>query len=180
MNGPTRTLVAAACAGGIALASAAAPRAQRPRASPHESITATVDGAEMSIVYGRPYTRGRTIFGDLVPYGRVWCPGADEATMLTTSRPLRIGDLSLAAGEYSLWILPTDATWTLIVSRDAHVFHTQYRSSGDLGRIEMTKRTLPSLVEQLTFSIEKNASGPGGRIVMAWATTEVGVPFTVQ
>ena len=170
----------AVSAAAVAIASAPGPRAQAVRASPHESVSATVDSSEMTIVYGRPYTRGRTIFGGLVSYGNVWCPGADEATVLTTTRALRVGDVALAPGEYSLWILPTENAWTLIISSYARVFHTQYRSSGDLGRIEMTKRTLPALVEQLTFSIEKNASGPGGRIAMAWATTEASVPFTVQ
>ena len=74
--------------------------AQRPRVSPHETTSASVDQSEMSIVYGRPSMRGRTIFGRLVPYGDVWCPGADEATMLSTTRPLRMGPLALAAGEY--------------------------------------------------------------------------------
>src|SRR5436305_11661400 len=84
-------------------------RAQR--ASPHESVSASIDGADISIAYGRPYMRGRTIFGSLVPYGRVWCPGADEATTLTTSRPLKIGDLLLDAPQYTLWILPSADQW---------------------------------------------------------------------
>src|SRR6266700_110452 len=61
--------------------------------------------------------------------------------------------------------------WTLVVNKDAHTFHTNYRASRDFGRVAMQKRTLPSLVEQLTFTIEQNPSGPGGRIVMSWATT---------
>jgi hypothetical protein len=153
--------------------------AQRSRVSPHETTTATVDGSAMSIEYGRPSTRGRTIFGRLVQYGDVWCPGADEATMLSTSRPLHIGPLAVPAGEYSLWILPTEGDWTLIVNKEAHTFHTNYRGSRDLGRVMLQKRTVTSPVEQLTFAIEQGSSGPGGRIVMSWATTEVSVPFMV-
>jgi hypothetical protein len=153
--------------------------AQRSRVSPHETTTATVDGSAMSIEYGRPSTRGRAIFGRLVPYGDVWCPGADEATMLSTSRALHIGPLAVPAGEYSLWILPTETEWTLVVNREAHTFHTNYRGSRDLGRVMLQKRTLTSPVEQLTFAIEPSASGAGGRIVMSWATTEVSVPFMV-
>lgn len=151
--------------------------AQSRRASPHETTTATVDGSAMSIEYGRPYMRGRTIFGGLIRYNDVWCPGADEATMLSTSRSLRMGDLAVPAGEYSLWILPTESTWTLILNKEAHTFHTNYRGSRDLGRVPMQKQTLSAPVEQLTFAIEKNTSGPGGRLVMTWATTEVSVPF---
>ena len=127
---------------------------------------------------GRP-CEGATIFGGLVRYGDVWCPGADEATMLSTSRPLRMGQLSVPAGEYSLWILPTESAWTLILNKEAHTFHTNYRGSRDLGRVAMQKQTLSAPVEQLTFAIERNSSGPGGRLVMTWATTEVSVPFLV-
>ena len=63
-------------------------RQARQRASPHESVSATVDGSEMTIVYGRPYMRGRTIFGRLIPWDRVWCPGADEATTLDSTPPV--------------------------------------------------------------------------------------------
>ncbi len=151
------------------------------RRSPHERTPAvTVDGAEMFIEYGRPYTRGRQIFGSLVRYDDVWCPGADEATYLSTSKPLKVGKLSLPAGEYSLWILPTENEWTLIFNKDAHTFHTSYRSRSDFGRVPMQKETLPANVEQLTFTVEQSAGGAGGRIAMSWATTRVSVPFTVE
>lgn len=163
----------------IVLGCRGAARAQGGRASPHESTMATVDGSAMSIEYGRPFTRGRTIFGRLVPYGEVWCPGADEATMLSTSRPLRLGPLTVPAGEYSLWILPTEGAWTLVVNKEAHTFHTSHRGSRDLGRVAMQTRTLPSLVDQLTFVIEQNAPAPGGRLVMSWATMEASVSFLV-
>lgn len=175
-----RGLSVVLCAGAMVLACSGAPRAQSGRRSPHESTSATIDGSEMSIVYGRPYTRGRQIFGALVPFDSVWCPGADEATMLSTTRALKFRNLEVPAGEYSLWILPTEDTWTLIFNKNAHTFHTQYRARADLGRVELEKRMLQAPVEQLTFAIEKNPGAPGGRIVMTWATTEVAVPFVVQ
>ncbi len=175
-----RGLSVVLCAAGIVFACSGAPRAQSGRRSPHESTSATIDGSEMSIVYGRPYARGRQIFGALVPFGIVWCPGADEATMLSTSRALRFKDLEVPAGEYSLWILPSEEAWTLIFNRNAHTFHTQYRARADLGRVQLEKRTLAAPVEQLTFSIDKNPAAAGGRIVMTWATTEAAASFVVQ
>ena len=155
--------------------------AQGRRVSPHERTTAVmIDGSEMFIEYGRPSTRGRQIFGSLIRYDEVWCPGADEATYLSTSKPLRVANLSVPAGKYSLWILPTEDVWTLIVSNDWDTFHTNYRSRYDLGRVKMQKEKLPATVEQLTFTIEPNAAAPGGRIAMSWATTKVSVPFTVE
>jgi len=156
-------------------------RAQGRRASPHEKTAAvTIDGSEMFVDYGRPFTRGRTIFGSLIRWDEVWCPGADEATYLSTSSPLRVGTLKVPAGKYSLWILPTEKAWTLIFNRDWDTFHTAYRSRSDFGRVEMQRETLPESVEQLTFTIEPNAGAKGGRIAMSWATTRVSVPFTVE
>jgi len=162
---------------------AVVPRAQfganRSRVSPHESTKATIDGADLSIVYGRPSVRGRKIFGALVPYDEIWCPGADEATMLSTGRPLQFGDVRLMAGEYSLWILPTATTWTLIFNSEAHTFHTRHDSSRDVGKIRLQKASIATPVEQLTFTIEKSATGAGGNIAMTWATTRVAAPFVV-
>ena len=147
--------------------------------SPHESTKGTVDGAALSIVYGRPSMRGRKIFGSLVPYDQIWCPGADQCTTLSTDRNLQFAGVMLPAGEYSLWMLPTDKTWTLIFNKDARAFHTQHPRRGDVGKIDLQKQTLPSPVEQLTFAVEQNRSGPGGGVAMSWETTRVVAPFTV-
>jgi hypothetical protein len=147
--------------------------------SPHESTTGSVDSADLSIEYGRPSMRGREIFGSLVPYGRVWCPGADEATKLTTNRALQFGRLKLTAGAYSLWILPLPDRWSLIFNSQADAFHTYHPESADVGKIDLQKEALSAPVEQLTFAIEKNPSGSGGAITMAWERTRVSAPFTV-
>jgi hypothetical protein len=162
-----------------AIAFAVRAAAQRPRASPHESVTAAIDGATLTITYGRPSMRGRTIFGQLVPYGRVWCPGADEATVLDSMRPLRIGSLDVPAGPHTIWMLPTADAWTLVVSKEPSGFHTRYNESADLGRVELRKRALSAPVEQLTFAIDQNPDGKGGAIKMTWETTEVSAPFAI-
>ena len=157
-------------------------RAQSRRASPHERTAAvTIDGSEMYIEYGRPFTRARTIFGSLIRWDDVWCPGADEATYISTTKSLKVGNLDVPAGKYSLWIQPLeDKPWVLIISKDWDTFHTAYRSRYDLGKVTMQKETLPETVEQLTFTIEPSAGARGGRIAMAWATTKVSVAFTVE
>jgi hypothetical protein len=153
---------------------------QGARVSPHESTDAKIDGSDIAITYGRPSMRGRTIFGRLVPYGRVWCPGADEATTLQSTRALELGDLLVPAGSHTIWIRPTPDKWTLIVSKEPSGFHTNYNASADLGSVEMRKRALDMPVEQLTFAVVKNPAGRGGLLVMSWETTEVSVPFAVQ
>ena len=158
------------------------PGAQTPRPvlSPRDSTAAEVDGAMLSITYGRPSMRGRTIFGRLVPFDRVWCPGADECTTLTTSRDLAFAGLTLKAGEYSLWMVPGESVWTLIFNGEPRAFHTRHDARRDVGKVELKKETLGAPVEQLTFTIEPNKSGPGGIMAMAWETTRVGAPFSVR
>jgi hypothetical protein len=160
-----------------AMLGVAAARVQR--ASPHENVSASIDGADISITYGRPYVRGRSIFGALVPYDRVWCPGADEATTLTSSKPLTIGNLVLDAPQYTLWILPTAGEWHLVVNKQTGQWHTQYRPAYDLGRVPLEKRALDAPVEQLTFALRKNPAG-GGTIVFTWDKTEASAAFSVR
>jgi hypothetical protein len=172
----------AAAAASTALICAAltvAEAGQRNRISPHENVSGTVDGATITITYGRPSMRGRTIFGALVPYDRVWCPGADEATTLDSSRPLQIGTLRVPPGPHTIWMLPTAAAWTLVVSKEPSGFHTRYNECADLGRVPLSKRSLDEAVEQLTFAIDPKAGGSGGTIAMRWERTEVSTPFTI-
>ena len=93
----TRLPLAVGRAGGFGRA--AGRFSQRPPLSPHEDTAATIDGAALSITYGRPSMRGREIFGGLVPFDHVWCPGADECTRFTNNRDLQFSGLALKAGE---------------------------------------------------------------------------------
>ncbi|MGE5244366.1 MAG: DUF2911 domain-containing protein [Betaproteobacteria bacterium] len=163
----------------VSIAMAGCAAAQGRRASPHETTSATIDGARITISYGRPYRRGRTIMGGLVPYGRVWATGADEATTISTTKTLRIGGVDLPAGNYSLWTLPSPDRWKLIVNRQTGQWHTQYDRLQDLARLDMTKRQLARPVDQLTISIGKGSTG-GGVLTIAWETTEVSIPFAVE
>lgn len=152
---------------------------QPSRLSPHETVAAIIDGARVAISYGRPSMRGRAIFGSLVPYGRVWCPGADEATTVESTTELLIANLRVARGPHTIWILPTPSDWTLIVSKEPRGFHTRYNPERDLGRVVMQKRDLSSAVERLTFAIVPSPAG-GGSIVMSWEKTEASVPFSTR
>jgi hypothetical protein len=151
---------------------------QQKRISPHESVTCTVDGARLTITYGRPSMRGRAIFGALVPYDRVWCPGADEATTLESTKPVRFGSIAVPPGPHTIWMLPTSDVWSLVISKEPSGFHTRYNPRADLGRVGMSKRLLDAPVEQLTFTIDITPAG-GGVIVMSWEKTAVSAPFVV-
>ena len=150
----------------------------QPPGSPHETAKATVGGATISVEYGRPYMRGRKIMGGLVPYGQVWRTGADAATTLTTSKALAIGGATVPAGKVTLYTLPAEAGWKLIINKQTGQWGTEYDQAQDLARVDLTKKALSAPVDQLTIAIEP--SGDGGVLKISWETTELSVPFTVK
>ena len=155
--------------------------AQEKRASPHDKTSATVGGTTITIEYGRPYLKGRkAVGGALVPYGKVWRTGADEATTLTTTGDLTIGNLTVPAGTYALFTLPSENGWKLIVSKNAKQWGAfSYKESEDLGRADMAVRKLSSPVEQFTIAIEPE-SGKRAVLKMDWETTEAAVPVVAK
>jgi hypothetical protein len=121
---------------------------------------------------------GRRIMGGLVPYGVVWCTGANIATGFTTEADLRIGTLKLPKGAYSIWTLPTEKEWALIVNKQTGQLHLNYDATLDFGRTRMNLRTLPAPVE--TFRVDlRNDGGNKGTLALVWETTEASIPFTV-
>ena len=146
--------------------------------SPHVKTEWTVDGANLSIEYGRPLLKGRTPGKDVDPYeGREWRTGADEATTLVTSRALKFGNLSLPAGTYTLYTIPVKGTWQLVVSKKTGQWGIPYPKGEDLGRAPMTLGKAPKAAEQLTISI--NDTPAGGTLHVDWGTTRASIPFTV-
>lgn len=144
------------------------------RVSPHETTKGTVGGAAVTIEYGRPSMKGRSIMGGLVPYGKVWRTGADEATTLTTDKPITIGDLAVPAGKYTLYTVPGEQEWTLVVNKQTGQWGTQYDEKQDLGRTKMKVTALPAPVEQFTIAID------GGMLKMSWERTQASVPIAAK
>lgn len=97
--------------------------------SQRAAVAQSVGFTEITVRYGRPVARGRTLFGDsaVVKWDRIWNPGADSATLIAFDRDVQIEGRDVKAGEYTIWLLPrATAPWTFILSRAAHVFHTPY------------------------------------------------------
>jgi hypothetical protein len=124
--------------------------AQQKRVSPHETVNGRIDGCMVTITYGRPYSKdpktgeARKIWGSLVPYGKVWRLGADEATTLITQKPLVFGETTVPAGAYSLYLLPQeDGSAKLIINKEIGQWGTHYDEAQDLARIDMKKDTPP-------------------------------------
>jgi hypothetical protein len=168
----------------VAVAFAAAASAQQTKeihpgrgGSPHIQTEWTVDGAKISIQYGRPYLKGRTVGKEVAPFGKPWRTGADEATTLVTDKPLKFGSLSVPAGTYTLFTLPGETEWQLIVSKATGEWGTQYAEAQDLGRTPMKAEKAASPVEQLTISIDDTPAG--GTLKVSWGDKVASIPFTV-
>lgn len=174
----SRTLLALSLSLVVALPAIAQ---ERKRVSPHETVTADIDGATVTIVYGRPYSKDpksgatRKIWGELVPFGKVWRTGADEATILTTSQALDIGGTNIPAGKYSIFTLPDEKGGAkLIVNKETGQWGTKYDEKQDLARIDMKKDAADKAVDQFTIAIEKNPAG-GGTLKMSWENAQYSV-----
>jgi hypothetical protein len=113
-----------------------------------------------------------------VPYNAVWRTGANAATTLVTSRPLRMGTTTIPAGTYTLYTLPTASAWTLIVNKQTGQWGTEYDQGQDLARIPMTVKKAGAPTEQFTIALERGRQS-GGVLAMTWDTTRAEVPFTV-
>jgi hypothetical protein len=168
--------IAAAVAISLSAAAAAQPKDRR---SPHETVKGAIDGAQITIEYGRPYMKGRQVEGGLIPYDRVWRTGADEATTLTTDKALKIGNVSVPAGKYTLYTQASESEWKLVINKQTGQWGTVYDEKQDLARVPMTKKALTEPLEQFTIAID-DGSGPGGTIKLSWNKTEASVPVTVQ
>ncbi len=148
--------------------------------SQHAVVTQLLGSTEVTIVYNRPTARGRKLFGGVVAWGRVWCPGADQATTIALGKDVLVAGQRLAAGKYSIWAIPDTAEWTLIFSRAADVFHTPYPGeSQDALRIKLKPQAGP-FFETLAFYFPA-ADARRALLNLHWGETLVQVPIeTVQ
>jgi hypothetical protein len=147
--------------------------------SPPADTSITIGGKKIHVAYYAPSAHGRKIMGGLVPYGDVWCTGANWATQIDTEADLDMGGLKMPKGSYSIWTLPTEKEWTLIINKQIGQFHLDYDQRKDFGRVKMNLKTLPSPVE--TFTIRLTQSGDNkGTLSLLWENTEASEPFTIR
>jgi Protein of unknown function (DUF2911) len=157
---------------------------EKPRVSPHETVNATVGDAKITIVYGRPYMKDpksgekRKIWGGLVPYGQVWRMGADEATLFTTDKDVSIGGTAVAAGTYSLFLLPDEGGAKLIVNKQTGQWGTKYDEKQDLVRIDMMKQAAENPADQFTIAVDKTAAD--GVLKLTWENVSYSVAVAVK
>ncbi|HTW57203.1 MAG TPA: DUF2911 domain-containing protein [Terriglobales bacterium] len=150
------------------------------RPSPAASATCDLGaGKTIKTDYSSPRMRGRKIYGGLVPFGEVWRTGANEATTFVTSSDIEIGGKTVPAGSYTIFTVPNEDKWTLIVNKKTGEWGIPYKyESDELVRVDMKVSKLPAPVEDFTIGYEK--SGSGCTLRMDWATTRASVDITAK
>jgi hypothetical protein len=142
----------------------------------------TVHGAEITVDYGTPLKRGREIWGALVPFGEVWRTGANQATHFSTDRDLVFGSgaetLVVPAGDYTLFSIPAADGGVLMINQQTGQTGTAYNAERDLGKVSLTTRALPEVVEVFTIRVDQTARG--GELRLQWDKTELVAPFKVR
>lgn len=150
------------------------------RPSPLGATVVTLGGQGATLCYGRPSARGRTIMGDLVPFGTTWRMGANEATAIHLPFAAEIGGVAVQPGSYSLYAVPGESEWRIVVNRKSDRWgipiNDQVRQE-DLGSFTVPVQHIPDMVETLTFTWDPQGED-SGNLVLEWEHTRVAIPLS--
>jgi len=169
----------------IAFTFAAAQQDKSKRPSPPGSAEVALSGKKVTIDYSRPKIadpktgQARKIFGGLVPYGQVWRTGANEATSLKSDADLDIGGTKVPAGSYTLFTLPAESGWKLIVNKQTGQWGTKYDEKQDLARIPMQVAKASKTVDPFTISFDKK-SETEAVLHLAWENTDASISVKLK
>jgi len=138
--------------------------AQKNRASPKESTKGKIDQLDVTIVYGSPSVKGRVIWGELVPFDKIWRAGANEATTFEFSKDVEIENKKLPAGKYSFFIIPNMEKSTLIFNNDANQWGAyKYHTDKDQLRVDVKPSISSDQIEKLVYEIDQS------NILLKWS-----------
>lgn len=147
--------------------------------SPHESAMSMIGDAHIHIDYSSPGVRGRTIFGDLIPYGKLWRAGANNATSIESNKDLLINGQTLPAGKYGFFVVPAKEKWILIFNKNWNQHGTDdFKEEENVLKLEASPSKLANLQEHLEYRVTKTDE-QSGIISLAWEKTKVEFPFRV-
>jgi hypothetical protein len=148
--------------------------------SVRDTVRAQIGNATFTVDYARPLMRGRKLLGDVIPYDRVWRTGANAATQFTTSTPIKIGNLTVPAGKYTLWTAPHTSGVDLIINKQTGQWGTEYNGSQDLGTVRLKSETVSTPAEEFTISIVPGTDAHHGTLVLEWGTFKWTAAIDVQ
>ncbi len=173
-----KLLLVASCIGVFAMASAQ--QLKTPQPSTTQTVKQDFGLGSIELSYSRPNMKGRKIFGDLVPFGKVWRTGANGATTLTFTDEVIIGGTKIPAGKYGLLSIPDAKEWTLIISKQTDVTSpAAYKQDMDVVRVKVKPMDLPWSMETFGMSFE-NIKDNSCELMMTWDKTLVILPITTD
>ncbi|MFN3939859.1 MAG: DUF2911 domain-containing protein [Chitinophagales bacterium] len=153
--------------------------AKENRVSPAETAQATVGNNTVTINYGSPRVKGRTIWGGLVPYGEVWRTGANEATTITFTQDVLINGQLLKKDTYAFFTIPGPDMWTLIFNLNEKQWGAfKYSEADDALRVNVAPTATSELFENMLFTITADSTNTGGIIQLAWENIKVEFRFS--
>lgn len=142
------------------------------RPSPPQIAEGTINDLKVTIAYGSPAVKGRKIWGELVPFDKVWRSGANEATTIEVSRDAKVGGQALKAGKYALFTIPGEKEWTIIFNSVPNQWGSyKYDESKDALRIKASMVQSTSLTERLTYTV--TSENGNGKVSLAWENAVV-------
>lgn len=147
--------------------------AQEKKASPAQVAQGKISGSAVTINYSSPSVKNRVIWGELVPYGKVWRAGANESTTIETTQDLVIEGQKLPAGKYSIFVIPEKDNATVIFNKVAKQWGaSKYKQEEDMIRVQVKPQARREKAEQLTYAVNSNA------IVLSWDNWDI--PMNVK
>ncbi|MGR3811131.1 DUF2911 domain-containing protein [Jiulongibacter sp. NS-SX5] len=143
--------------------------------SPAAVVEQTSGDLNVKVKYCQPAVKGRTIFGELVPFNKVWRTGANEATLISFSRDVNFAGADVPMGEYTLWTIPTESDWTVILNSQTGQWGTSYNESEDFVRVQVP--SMQTAESQELFTINTSLGSEDEVILnLHWANTAVDIP----
>jgi hypothetical protein len=151
-----------------------------PQPSPTQTVKQNFSTGNVELSYSRPAKKGRVVFGDLVPYGKIWRTGANGATTLTFSEAVTIGGKEIKAGKYGLVSIPNEKKWTLIITKDLNVTSpAAYKEENDIVRVEVDAMKAPSTAESFTIAFN-DVTDNSTNLQIHWDNTMASLPITTN
>lgn len=150
-----------------------------PAPSPTQTIKQDFGISSAELIYSRPGIKGRKVFGDLVPYGKVWRTGANSATRLKFTDDVTIGGQALKAGEYALYTIPGASEWEIIINKGSANWGTDYKQEDDVFRIKVKPVKMDAAVETFTMQFA-NIKPSGMELHIMWDKTAVAIPIAAD
>ncbi|MEJ7602931.1 MAG: DUF2911 domain-containing protein [Kofleriaceae bacterium] len=157
----------------------AQPALELPALSPHAKVEQRVGVTDLSVDYSSPAVKGRKIWGELVPYDKVWRAGANQATKLTASRDFKLGTTAVKAGTYSVFMIPGKTSWSVMLNSDLTASQDSHDPKKDVAKVTVTPAPQSELRERMVF-VFSNTADDKTALDLEWEKVRIRIPIAVD